>query len=373
MMLQENKYSLVNLSNSFLKCYGINPYHETIEEVDELIKGHKKIVILLFDGMGRNIQNLHLNNDSYIRSHYLLTIDSTFPPTTAAATTAVLSAKYPIETGWIAWDVYVESLKRNVILFKNKDYNTEEELPIRCDKDLIPYKSIIESINEKDKNNNAFMIQRKPINPDGPETIEDGYKILSKTLKENESCFIYYYFDSPDREMHENGIDSEIVKKEIDEIDSFTKRICEENKDTVFILIADHGHINVKYFDLSNHPELLNMLKQNVGGEKRNSFFFVKDEYKKEFKDLFLSLYGEHFLLLDKEEIYKTHLFGEGSPHPLFDSMLGDYLAISKDEYSLIASHQFKNPEFLKGHHAGGTKQEREIDVSIYNGNNLWK
>ena len=43
-------------------------------------------------------------------------------------------------------------------------------------------------------------------------------------------------------------------------------------------------------------------------------------------------------LQLTKEEVYKRELFGVGTPHPLFDDMLGDYLAISKSEYSLISS-----------------------------------
>ena len=45
-----NKNSLVNLSNSILKHFGVNTFHESIPEIDDLLKGHKKVVAVLFDG-----------------------------------------------------------------------------------------------------------------------------------------------------------------------------------------------------------------------------------------------------------------------------------------------------------------------------------
>ena len=50
-----NENSLVNLSNSILKHFCVETFHNTIPEIDELLKGHKKVVAVLFDGMGQNI------------------------------------------------------------------------------------------------------------------------------------------------------------------------------------------------------------------------------------------------------------------------------------------------------------------------------
>ena len=65
-----NEKSLVNLSNSILKHFGANYFHESIPEIDNLLKGHDKVVAVLFDGMGQNITRLHLKENSYIRSNY---------------------------------------------------------------------------------------------------------------------------------------------------------------------------------------------------------------------------------------------------------------------------------------------------------------
>mgnify|MGYP003311384198 CR=1 FL=1 len=366
-MKKVSKYNLVNFSNSFLKHYGVDTFHESIPELDEILKGHKKIVFMLFDGMGQAIIRKHLADDDYMRKHYCFTIDSTFPPTTAAATTAVLSGRYPIETGWTAWDAYFKDLNRNVILFMNIDYNTEDKLTSKPVREILEYDSICDLINKKDPSNNAMLMQRFPIQQDGPRELSDSYEVLTNKLKNNKKCFIYYYFDSPDKEMHECGVDAPVVHEFCKDINAFVEKITKENPDTLFITYADHGQLNVKYFNICDYPKLTSMLSRPVGGEKRSTWFWVKPEYLNEFKRMFMDIYGNHFDLLSKQEVLEQKLYGEGIPHPLFNDMLGDYLAISKDEYSLLATNDFARLELLKGHHAGGSLDELLIDVSVYN------
>ena len=148
-MINYNDHNLITFSNSLLKHFGVKTFHQTEPEVDKILKGHKKVVVMLFDGMGQNIVRLHLKDKDYIRSHYLCTINSTFPPTTTAATLGFLTGKYPIETGWMSWTQYFEEYKRNIILFKNTDYNTEEKLePANIAETLLPTKSILELVKE---------------------------------------------------------------------------------------------------------------------------------------------------------------------------------------------------------------------------------
>lgn len=363
--------SLVNISNSILKHFGVDTFHDSIPEIDKALRGHKKVVLVLFDGMGKNITRLHLKEDSFIRSHFVLTINSTFPPTTAAATTSLLTGKYPIETGWLGWNTYFPELDRNIILFRGIDFNTKEVI----DKDIAykkyPNKSIIDLINEK-STAKASAIQRYPIQRKGPKSLRKGAKMIKNTLKESENSFIYFYWDSPDYEMHENGIDHKKVHKQVKKIDKFLKKITKQNKDALFILLADHGHINIKILDICDHDDLYSCLSKKVTLEKRCPSFFVKIDKRQEFESLFNKYYGEYFELYSKEEVLKNHIFGIGEPKPGVLDSFGDYLAIAKTEYSLTASKEFirdtkRKPFIYKGHHAGGTKEEREIDVSIYN------
>ena len=362
-----NKNSLVNLSNSILKHFGAESFHESIPEIDNLLKGHKKVVAVLFDGMGQNIVRKHLKENSFIRSNYVTTINSTFPPTTAAATTAFLTGKYPIETGWLAWTEYFKDYDRNIILFKNTDYNTEEKLEGEdvADK-YFPTTKIFELIQKA--GTPAFNISRFPIQENGPKKLlTSGVKMLNKTLKENDSCFIYFYWDSPDREMHETGIDSWNTKYQVHKAQRFMKKVVKDNPDTLFILLADHGHVNVEFFDICEHEDIYSLLSKKITLEKRTPSFFVKEGKNKEFEELFNKYYGQYFELLTKEQAFDIKLFGEGIPANGVSEVVGDYIAIAKDKYGLLASKELKFLDAFKGHHAGGTKEERLIDIHIFN------
>ena len=363
-----NTHNLVTFSNSFLKHFGVTPFHQTEEAVDEALKGHKKVVVLLFDGMGRNIVRKHLVESSYIRKNYLCTINSTFPPTTTAATTAFLTGKYPIETGWMAWAQYFEKYNRNLILFRNTDYNTEEEvLPKDIANTELPIKTIIELINENNKDVSAFDIKRFPVDPTGPKTLKQLEKRINKTLKGLDKCFCYFYFDTPDREMHVNGINVKKIHKLVNDINDMVERVTKENPDTLFFTFADHGHINVKFFDICEHEDLYSSLRLPLTFEKRTPVFYVKDGEQKKFVKLFMKYYGKYFDLLSKKEALDLQIFGEGKPSKMVESFIGDFVAPSISKYCLYASKEMKDMKIFKGHHAGNTIEEMQIDVSAYN------
>lgn len=365
-----NDNSLVNFSNSILKNYGVNTFHDTIPEIDKIIKGHKKIVVLLFDGMGQNIIHKHLKESSFIRSHYIHTINSTYPPTTAAATTAFLSGKYPIETGWLAWMQYIPKYDRNMILFTGKDFNTEENIEKdgrKIARTMFHFDSIIYLIRSNSFETKAMEINRFPIEVDGPKKLYQGRRRLKKELKGNDSEFIYFYWSDPDMNMHEYGIDNKKIKRIVNRIDKFVKQVTKDNPDTLFLSFADHGHINVKYLDICEHEDLYSCLSRYMTLEKRTPSFFIKEEKRSEFEGLFDKYYGKYFELLTKEKVLETKLFGEGEPLKDIDKCFGDYVAISNTEYSLYASKECKDPATYNGHHAGGTIEERLIDISAFN------
>ena len=366
-MKNYNSHNLITFSNSVLKHFGVN-FHQTEEAVDNVLKGHKKVALILFDGMGQNIVRKHLREDSFIRKNYLCTINSTFPPTTTAATTAFLTGKYPIETGWLSWAQYFEKYRKNIILFKNLDYNTEEKIePDGIAKSELPIKTILELIKENNDDVYAFDIKRYPIDKDGPKTLRGLKRCINKTLKGIDQCVAYFYFDSPDCEMHQYGIDDKRINKMVNRINKMVESICKKNLDTLFFTFADHGHINVKYLDICEHEDLYNLLKLPLSFEKRTPTFFVKEDKLEQFKDLFNKYYGEHFDLMSKEEVLQNRVFGEGIVNFKALTFVGDYVATSKDEYCLYASKEMKKMEYFKGHHAGNTQEEMLIDVSAYN------
>ena len=363
-----NQNSLINFSNSFLAHFGAPTFHPTIKEVDDVLKGHQKVIVILFDGMGRNITRKHLEPKAYIRKNYLCTINSTFPPTTTAATTGFLTGKYPIETGWMSWAQYFDKYQRNIILYKNTDYNTEEELePKDIANQELPIKTILEIIKEHNPTVDTFDIKRRPVNPDGPASLNGLARMINRTLKKTKKCFGYFYFDSPDREMHYYGIDHKRIHDYVQRINKMIEDVTTNNPDTLFFVFADHGHINVKYFDICKHPDLYSFLARPISFEKRTPNFFVKEGKCEEFKKLFNKYYGKYFVLMDKQEVLDSHLFGEGGINEKAVNFIGDFIAASISEYTIYASKEMKKVQLFKGHHAGMTEDELLIDVSAYN------
>ena len=60
-------------------------------------------------------------------------------------------------------------------------------------------------------------------------------------------------------------------------------------------------------------------------------------------------------------------LFGEGKPASGVEEVFGDFTAVSTGEHSIFASKEMKHLGTYKGHHGGGTTEERLIDISIFN------
>ena len=87
--------------------------------------------------------------------------------------------------------------------------------------------------------------------------------------------------------------------------------------------------------------------------------FFIKEDKKKYFEDVFQKRFNT-FTLLKREEILSSHYFGLGEPSKMSLSFLGDYIALSRSNETLENSHD-KKIDRVKGHHAGICPEEREI------------
>ena len=112
---------------------------------------------------------------------------------------------------------------------------------------------------------------------------------------------------------------------------------------------------------INDYPEITKCLVRMPSVEPRALSFFVKDEYKDEFPEIFRSTFKDKFALLTKEEVISQRLFGTGKDNPRLRDSIGDYLAISIADESIFATH--KEASLMPGGHAGLTKVELEIPL----------
>lgn len=354
--------SIINVSCSIFNHFGIKCNHQTLPYLDRyLAKGYKNIVFMLFDGMGTDAIKYHLPKDSFLRKHFIKDISSVFPPTTTAATVSVESGLAPAEHGWLGWSLYFKEIDKIVNIFPNtiKDQGDVVAANFHVASKYIPYKNIGNTINE------VGYDKSYSVSPFGSLRISNHcelYETVKNICNKDGKKYIYTYWYQPDEIMHKTGCYSDNAKEIIVEINESVEKMCGELEDTLVIVTADHGHINVKYKFVCDYPNILKSLKRSTSIESRAVAFFVKEDCKKHFAEEFYKAFGDGFLLLSKDEVLSNGLFGDGIPHPRFHEFIGDYLAISISDTSIVYNHDSK--QFISNH-AGLTEKEMNIPLIV--------
>lgn len=351
--------SILSVASSVLKHFGVKDCpHKSLGEFDKILdKNYKNIIVLLFDGLGTDALENHLQKDSFLRRHLVCPIFSVFPPTTVAATTAIQTGCSPIEHGWLGWDLYFKEMDDNIAVFRNAFQRTgEKAADYHIASKYIPFKSVFTRIEEADKKAKAYYLS--PFSSPAVDKLEVIQEAVIKLSKEQGKKYIYVYHPQPDHDMHINGVTAPCVGQKIKEINDMVEVLCKGLKDSVVIVTADHGLIDSKVAFLEEYPKIWNMLLRPASIEPRALSLFVKEPYKDSFKREFENTFKDKYILLTKQEVYDLKLFGNGEPHPRTDGFIGDFLAIGVSDLTLF---NYREDDPFIGVHAG--LDEREMTV----------
>lgn len=375
LVLDKNK-SLVNLANSVIKFFGCNTYHESLKEIDDLMEKSKKkkICLFLFDAFGKCILEKYKNEAPFMYNHRFLVIHSVYPATTVAATTAITTGKYPIEDGYMGWVQYFPEYNKFVEVYPStiRDEDTlkkkSKKIVPQITDDILKTTYITNDINKKYGKEVAKMVMSFDFgnhDSDPHKTNELWEEAVDKSISKN--LFTYAYNIYPDALMHINGTDSIKVKNVIIQINEIVENLVSAHPDTLFLVISDHGMIDIIENDIRNIPGFVDTLQTDtICLEERFSSFFVKDKAK--FLEIYKNtpLLNEHFLLLSKKEIINDNVFGYSNiqnKHSI--DTIGDFTLIALDNNSLVDKYMVSSK--FKASHAGATKNEMEIYLQAYN------
>lgn len=362
-------HSLVNLANTLLAHYHAPTHHQPIPSLLKTLQGKDKIVFLLFDGMGQTILRQHLPFWSWLRRHRKLTMTSTFPSTTAAATNAFLSGRYPNQIGWLGWATYFPEYDRVLELFTGRDYLRQQ--PAFKPEEVqatIQYEFIFEQIQRAQPELSIHQVW-PDIKPGGAKDFPSWLHQLSDACQQPGPSFTYGYWLEPDKSIHKLGVSDPAIRNIVSNIQSQLKTLTQQHQDTTFVVFADHGLVDVTFLNIQMYPEFFQMLIRSFSLEPRAASFYVKPNFIHQFKDVFNRYYGKYFILMSKQDAITQHLYGLGNNHPRFNDFVGDFIAIAKDRYAFTHGLTTDTmPTTMKAHHAGMTKKEMLIDVMVING-----
>ena len=357
--------SLVALSNSFLKFYGVKQFHTSLKELDEKLnsKKYKNIILMILDGMGVNVVNEHLDDNSLLKSHIAHKIYSVFPPTTTAATTSIHTGMTPLEHGWLGWMTYYKEYDRCIENFLNTDYYTGEKLttPFPCE-DILKYREIYSYITENNPDIEFHKIFPPFDKQNGVNSFKEMcQKIAEKTSHSDKHKFICAYWNDPDHTMHGYGVRSKETKEVMLDIEANLKHLYSKLDDTLIVITADHGMIDTQRVFLNDYPGICECFSRLPSLETRVVTFAIKDTHKVEFVKLFNKYFGNDFRLFTKDEFMASGLLGNGKAHCKVDDFIADFVAISTSykSLSLLVDQDYNNI----GEHAGISEQEMIIPL----------
>ena len=160
--------------------------------------------------------------------------------------------------------------------------------------------------------------------------------------------------------MHRNGCTSPEVKEELKLLEEAVEKLTAGLEDTIVFVTADHGHIDTDYVVWQDYPALCDCLVRLPSLEPRVLNLFVKEGKHEFFETEFNKEFGDKFLLMPMEEAIEKKLFGTGTPHEHFRSMLGDYLAIAISDLTI-----YYNDERLVSMHGSVTEEEMMIPLIV--------
>jgi len=360
-MFYKKDNTIVNLSNSILKYYDIETFHPTLKNIDKILANskNKKLAVILLDGFGTYIQDIYKEDIPFLYSHKVMEISATFPPTTVASTTSFLTGKYPCETGYLAWREKLPFYDTPVLTFTSRFVDSHDVSPITVN-EFVPNTNIIELINNKYKKEIAHKVMSFEL--EYP-CMEYFYKKCHESIDKYE--FSYLYYTEPDSSLHKYGTKSSYIQELVGKIDKMLNDLINNHKDTTFIVIADHGHIDTTYYNIENYPDIMEILSTKYNCmEPRCTMLFIKKDKLKGARNILLKHFPKNeFKIFSKKEIIRYKIFGLGQPCPQFEDLIGDYLLVSIADKGI----EDRFSENLKATHAGGTVNEEKINVAVFN------
>ncbi len=362
LMKPDYNRSIVNIPASLLTHYGLDTIHASLHELkEELKKDYDHVALVVLDGFGMNMIN-RLDDTAFLKQHTVSVLTSTFPSTTVAATTALLTGETPYESGHIGWFQYVKPFGIHYTVFLEQDFY----FPTKTIPDNLKARFNRTSVFTKIGNQRDDIYTKEffpfPVNEKGFKTLSAGLKELREFQESKPKTLSYVYSIDPDITEHIEGTKSDKTLTVITELNDALESYMREAPDkTLVIVTADHGLTDVKPMKLFDDLEFVSTFRAYPAIEPRATAFFIKEEEKANFEALFEEKYGDYFELFTKEAFMLSGFLGFGTKHQLVDESMGDYISVAKSHYYFELSEQKKHV----AHHAGLSLEEMEVPLIL--------
>lgn len=372
---------ILNLMSSLIRARGGRSPHRPLAGLSPAaIRPHKKVVLLLLDGLGaRQLHRFILagKGRKFLALHPWQKITTACPATTAAVITTLATGASPAEHAILGWHLNLPDLGMvgTILPFVTRtdtpiappEFDLEKYLALPAPIATIRGRRVL--ISQGDiPTSRTSMAQPWWTERRSFQNLDGMLRQLRNFARSPGRASAYAYWPDYDTHCHKHGPEGRIPAKHLAELDAFLARVerALAGTDTLLLVTADHGHMQTHtHINLSQIPGFYDTLATLPSGDSRMVQCFVRPSRVKEFLRLTRTppLLGAA-ACVPLSEVLRSGILGPGKPHPALANRLGDYTLFAAPGHAFLypsAQSGEKAPKF--GTHGGLSLDELEVPL----------
>ncbi len=360
-------WGIANVAPTILQAFGVPTDHPPLDPAvlpPAMLEGVRRIAILIVDAFGWEQLHAEMARQPEMYFHQLIKRDgvafspltSVFPSTTVNALTTANTGAQPLEHGILGYTLWLkefgavsEMITFGPYVAHNYSYTQVNVDPVAFQ----PYPSIFQRTREEAGVAsflvNAAIFQRSPLSlmqSTGATYVpyiglSDGLTHIRRLIETpgDEKMLIGAYYGQLDAICHAYGTGTPQHAAEVAQIDRALRQEIFapiDRDDTLFILYADHGHINCDdehTIDLCEDAALIADLFVAPTGEGRARYLHVRHGRLDAVASHLRKQYGAFSTLLTADEAIDLGLFGTAAASPQARERIGDLVLIPHENY----------------------------------------
>jgi hypothetical protein len=138
--------------------------------------------------------------------------------------------------------------------------------------------------------------------------------------------------------------------------------------DTIVLACADHGFIDSppeRQIELAQHPELAATLARPLCGERRVVYCYVKPGERLRFEAYVREVLGERIDVFTGRELIERGWFGPGVADPRLAARIGDYVLVTRENWTLMEWVEGEKRYRQLGVHGGVSAEEMYVPLVV--------
>lgn len=386
-------WGIANVAPTILRAFGVADEHPGLDSAvlpPALLDGVRRIVVLIVDAFGwlqlhdelRRQPDLYLGQLVGREGVAFAPLTSVFPSTTVNALTTANTGAQPIEHGILGYTLWLKEFGAVSEMITFGPYAARDYSYAQVGVDPVafqPLPSIFARTREAGVASylvNAGIYQRSPLSlmqSTGATYVpyvglSDGLAHIRRLVETpgDERMLIGAYYGQLDAICHVYGTGTPQHAAEVAQLDGALRREIFEaidRDDTLFMLYADHGHINcddAHTIDLNEDTALLRDLAVGPTGEGRARYLHVRNGRLEAVRAHLAARYGAFSTVLDAEEAIGLGLFGPATPAERSRERIGDLVLLPHENYYFHAYPATPRHKALSmiGRHGGLAPEE---------------